>query len=501
MLVPVRLNQSLVLGVPPENGPSHGAIETSTINKVAGLTPEETLQLQNDFAYITANGNPDNLEKLFVGQFLRQIISGERKDASKSLYIKDTSLGILNDRYIEGKQWKNIGAELRTYPRDAVVSNGGHNAETRGRIAVRKIIQWLEPLGATQDAIKEVLSSLSKVKAETKQRFSEAMLTYQGWLESFNSWLKGTVKEVKPIDFNLRDKKTAPAFLDFIKQLKIKLDYYLKAGRINPVKSEHGFVLEATREDGKNFHRYLMAYNSGELLTPPKKYSRYKFLADRNGRRFDIFKLVYGFGPVDLIRALHNVRVFSQFNKEGKPLCRRLDLRLHKDNFGSEIPIPLDYTKEFLQPHILPEDLEKGIKRVTFFDPESNEPVIEVILTYTEKGYESNYLGKYANPLPNNGPLNKAGKDINEFLSGERLTPPHLEKFQVHENRGSRFIRISHQAIRLTKYLPEGVNEVNLRFVRKGNKRLLKLYAPDTKPNAKPLATLRSNNGIIELVE
>ena len=458
------------------------------------LTPAEAQKLQDDFAAISSNGTADNLENLFVGQFLRELISGKRPVIQGTLNISTGSQAILYKRFIEGAWWKNTteATELSAYHQ---------RFQERGKIAIKKIVKWLEPLGGSYDTIKEVLESLSKVKAKAKRKLSETQLICQQWLESFNAWLKGIIQEVKPIHFNLRDKNTRSVFSNLINQLKIKLDQHLQIGKIIPVSSEHGFVLEAKSKTGKQFHRYLMAYNPGELLEQPKRGEKYEFLDGRIGWRFDIYKLLWGFGPVDLNGALHRVRVISQITSRSV-LQKRIDLRLHQDDFGYEIPIPIAYKGKFLKPYVSPEDLEKGIRRVTFYAPKSNEPVIEVIFTSTEKGYESNYLGKYASLLPSSGPLKKATKDIREFLNGERSTPPPIEKLPVHEHRGSRYIAIAKQTIPLTRHLPKGVREVKLRFVSMNDSsRALELYLPDAEPNAKPLAILRANHGVIKIAE
>ncbi len=440
------LNQSSANG----NGASPlQTIPDSSITFPDNLTSQQAEVLGKELRSIPVNGAPIDLEHLYLGQLLREIFSGKRDDLLKSLHINDESRTILQRRFVEGIWWRDINEGLGKVPVSADANSsydGRQNAEGRAKYAIAKITHWLEPLGATPETMKKVLDNLSEVKAESRKNLSKAENYIKRWLESFHQWIDGKIKRLRPIEFNLYDKDIASAFVGLIEKLKIKLPRLLEEGKLRPSKDKLGYVLEVQNDSGdKILQRQLMAYNTGRLLEPPREGSPLDFLIDRTGgKKFSLHTLINGFGPVNLLQALDTVTITIQ-DRGDKQGTRVIDFRVRKDrtkadlDFGYQIPIPSIYSGSSLKPQISVDDLKIGNSKITFCDPKSNKPVIEVI--FTEKGYETNYLGKYANPDYWRGATKKVSYEAKRFLQGKRVTKPLLHELNINKYEGHSYLR------------------------------------------------------------
>lgn len=422
------------------------------------LSPHQAEVLEKELRSIPANGAPIDLEHLYLGQLLREIFSGNRNDVLENLHINDESRTILQRRFIDGLWWRDINEGLGKVPVSADTNSsydGRQNAEGRAKYAVAKITHWLEPLGATPEVIKKVLENLSEVKAEARKNLSKAELHVKRWLGSFRTWIDGKIKRLRPIEFNLHDKDIASAFVQLIEKLKIKLPRLLEEGKLRPSKDKLGYVLEVQNSSGEDvLQRQLMACEIGRLLEPPQEGSSLNFLIDRMGKKYSLHTLINGFGPVDLLQALEPFRVTIQDrgNKQG---TRVIDFRVRKDkekadlDYGYQIPIPSIYSGSSLKPQISVDDLKAGNKKIIFCDPKSNKPVIEVI--FTEKGYETNYLGKYANPDYWRGATKKVSYEAKRFLQGKRITEPLLHELKINKYMGHSYLRFLGETVDLGK--------------------------------------------------
>ena len=249
-----------------------------------------------------------------------------------------------------------------------------------------------------------------------KDRIREILrgFIYGDWLSSYEEWLcnSGDAPLALALDLTIHNNDTSRRMRKLLRTINIPVPANFH-GKLKLRKHrKYGFLLEMVTESGEVRHRYVVGYpmpdGSGHKLEPPPAGSWLAPLAEYYDHpNCQLFLLLFGYGPVDLLKALKTRGTRKGEVKPGEfavmvslvPTLLTQKFRLAQDMHLSTYYRP----NETIPDVSITGDLARGIRRVTFYEPgkgnaKLGEPAAEFMVERFEDGSvvsQTAWLGSY----------------------------------------------------------------------------------------------------------
>ncbi|MFH1995614.1 MAG: GNAT family N-acetyltransferase [Candidatus Omnitrophota bacterium] len=430
---------------------------------------------------------PDDLldrlpEREALIQIIRMVLDGRARGPRKLYGDQDRRFNVLRLWTLEGAAYQDIIGQVDfTYAA----------AREHKRRAIISLADWLAPYGVTRQEIKEVLKSIQKPQFLTMK-----LGDYRAWHVHYSNWVVGEAEAPDQIQFNKNDKEAWGQILALLRELHI-VEPTFDEGTIIPRKDEHGYIIEIRDRNGEARHQYLTCFITGKMLNPVSSFG----IVMRGSRQSELRLLLAGYGPADLLPALGDVKK-SVLHLKGGDYQR---VRLLKTPQGRSIYVTLSkrYTSDHIKPEISGESLADSAKtRITLYDPDTNEPVSDVIVWTDRKNWEweDQRSDKYIDPSEN-GYIQWSAGQWRRYLAGSRRTPPRQDKIDTYPTPIQRSHRATSRVVRMLE------NEIDLGYedecpyeqvkrcalkIPGDDRRFMGLWAPEVDPaTTPPLVVLR----------